>query len=220
MIISQKKTKAMIINFTDNHQFTTRLQLKGENIEVVNKTKILGTIIKDDLSWDDNCALIIKKVNARMQLLRSVLSFGASTEEMVHLWTVFCRSVLEQSCVVWHGTLTQENIDDLERTQKTFCKLMLKEKYQTYEISLLLLNLDSLTERRNILSLKFAKSGIKNNKLNDLLPLTDKIHKMKTRKNEKYKVEFANTQRLKNASIITMQNLLNENEENRLRSCG
>ena len=220
MIISQKKTKAMIINFTDNHQFTTRLQLKGENIEVVNKMKILGTIIKDDLSWDDNCALIIKKVNARMQLLRSVLSFGASTEEMVHLWTVFCRSVLEQSCVVWHGTLTQENIDDLERTQKTFCKLMLKEKYQTYENSLLLLNLDSLTERRNILSLKFAKSGIKNNKLNDLLPLTDKIHKMKTRKNEKYKVEFANKQRLKNESIITMQNLLNENEENRLRSCG
>ena len=28
MIISQKKTKAMIVNFTDNHQFTTRLQLK------------------------------------------------------------------------------------------------------------------------------------------------------------------------------------------------
>ena len=220
MIISQKKTKAMIINFTDNHQFTTRLQLKGENIEVVNKMKILGTIIKDDFSWDDNCALIIKKVNARMQLLRGVLSFGASTEEMVHLWTVFCRSVLEQSCVVWHGTLTQDNTDDLERTQKTFCKLMLKEKYETYENSLLLLNLDSLTERRNILSLKFAKSGIKNNKLNDLLPLTDKIHNMKTRKNEMYKVEFANTERLKNASIITMQNLLNENEQNRLRSCG
>ena len=50
MIISQKKTKAMIINFTDNHQFTTRLQLKGENIEVVNQMKILGTIIKDDFS--------------------------------------------------------------------------------------------------------------------------------------------------------------------------
>ena len=89
---------------------------------------------------------------------------------------------------------------------------MLKEKYQTYENSLLLLNLDS--------QLKFAKSGIKNNKLNDLLPLTDKIHNMRTRKNEIYKIEFANTQRLKNSSIITMQNLLNENEQNRLRSCG
>ena len=74
------------------------------------------------LSWDDNCRLLIKKVNARMQLLRGVLGFGASVQEMVHLWIVFCCSVIEQSCVVWHGSLTQENRDNLERTQKNVCK--------------------------------------------------------------------------------------------------
>ena len=37
MIISAKKTKAMVFNFTDDHQFTTRLKLKGENIEIVDK---------------------------------------------------------------------------------------------------------------------------------------------------------------------------------------
>ena len=36
MIISGKKTKAMLFNFTDHHQFTTRLDLKGTNIEVVD----------------------------------------------------------------------------------------------------------------------------------------------------------------------------------------
>ena len=100
MIISEKKTRAMIFNFTDNYQFTTRLHLKGTNIDVVDKMKILGTIVDSRLSWDDNCSLIIKKVNARMQLIRSLQNFGAKTEEMVHLWTIFCRSVLEQSCVV------------------------------------------------------------------------------------------------------------------------
>ena len=40
MVISEKKTKAMIVNFTDNHQFHTRLQLKGQNVEVVPKMKI------------------------------------------------------------------------------------------------------------------------------------------------------------------------------------
>ena len=58
--------------------------------------------------------------------------------------------------------------------------------------------------------LKFAKSGIKNNTLQDLFPTNDKAHKMKTRNNNKYKVNFANTGRLKNASVITMQNILNE----------
>ena len=33
---------------------------------------------------------------------------------------------------------------------------------------------------------------------------------MNKRTNEKYEVNFANTDRLKNASIITMQKLLNE----------
>ena len=56
MEISEKKTKAMIFNFTRNGQFSTRLNLKGKNIEIVNKMKLLGTIINDKLTWDDNCA--------------------------------------------------------------------------------------------------------------------------------------------------------------------
>jgi hypothetical protein len=61
MIISEKKTKAMIFNFTDKFQFTTRLQLKDKNVEVVDQIKILGTVVKSDLSWDENCRLLIKK---------------------------------------------------------------------------------------------------------------------------------------------------------------
>ena len=104
----------MIFNYTDNFQFATRLELKGKNIEIVDRLNILGTIVRSDLSWDDNCNLLIKKVNARVQLLRRVQGFGASIEEMVHLWTVLCRSVLdlEQLCAVWNSSLTQENIND------------------------------------------------------------------------------------------------------------
>ena len=55
MIISEKKTKAMIFYYTDNHQFTTRLELKGHNIEMVDKMKILGTIVNKNLTWNENC---------------------------------------------------------------------------------------------------------------------------------------------------------------------
>ena len=99
MIISEKKTKAMIFNLTENYKFTTRLQVKEINVEIKDQMKILGTIVKRTLSWDENCNHLIKKVNARMQLLRNIQSFGASREEMTHLWIVFCRSVLEQSCI-------------------------------------------------------------------------------------------------------------------------
>ena len=192
----------MIFNFTDNYQFTTRLQLKGNNVEVVDSMKILGTIVNSKLSWDDNCGQLIKKVNSRMRLLRGVQSFGASVEEMVHLWILFCRSVLEQSCVVWGTSLTQENIDDLERSQKTFAKLVLRERYRDYDNALIILNLDSLQIRRQEMCLKFAKSGIKNGKLNDLFPINNKIHKMKTREDDKYQVQFENTGRLKQYNKI------------------
>ena len=148
MAISEKKTKAMLINFTDKYQYSTRLQLKWENIEIVDQMKILGTVVNGELTWNDNCSLIIKKVNSRMHLLRNIISFCATTEEMVHLWVVFCRSVLKQSCVVWHSSLTQENREDIERTQKTFCKLILQEKYKDYENALLKLNLVTLENKR------------------------------------------------------------------------
>ena len=221
MIISQKKTKAMVFNFTSNHQFTTRIQLKGENIEIVKQMKILGTLINDSLSWDENCAYLIKKVNSRMQLLRSVQSFGASREEMVHLWILFCRSVLEQSCVLWHNSLTQENIEDLERTQKSFAKMVLNEKYVTYQNALLILNLESLQERRSALTLKFAQSGIKYKKLDDLFPENTKQHKMETRNNDRFKTTFANTNRLKHSSIPSMQVCLNIDDKiAKKRKCG
>ena len=218
MVISEQKTKALIFNFTENYQFTTRLDLKGKNIELVDQMKILGTIVDNKLSWDANCKQIVRKVNARMQLIRGLQSFGATKEEMVHIWILFCRSVLEQSCVVWGTNLTKENIEDLERTQKSFSKLILKEKYQDYENALILLNLDSLETRRKHMCLKFAKSGIKNNTLQDLFPINDKVHQMNTRTNNKYKVNFANTGRLKNASVISMQNILNEDAKLQLNT--
>ena len=132
MIVSQQKTKAMVINFTDKYQFSTRLQLKGENIEIVDKMKILGTFVNDKLTWEDNCNYLLHKVNMRMELLRKAWSFGATQKEMVHLWMVFCRSILEQSCVVWNFQLTKDNINDFERTQKSFLKLIFQEKYISY----------------------------------------------------------------------------------------
>ena len=49
--------------------------------------------------------------------------------------------------------------------------------------------------------------------MTDLLPEESKTHKMQTRNTNKFKVNFANTGRLKDASIIHMQNLLNDDNE-------
>ena len=63
MKISSEKTKSMIINFTNNNKFTTRMELNDSNIEIVEKMKILGTTKTDKLEWTENCNEIIQKVN-------------------------------------------------------------------------------------------------------------------------------------------------------------
>ena len=158
MQINESKTKAMLINFTNQHQFTTRLQLKGKSIDVVEKMKILGVTVTNKLDWSENTSILVKKVNQRMQLLRSVWGFGCSNKEMVHLWKLFCLSVLEQSCVVWGSSLTKEDEDDLERTQKSFAKLVLGDKYVDYETALIKLDLENLGSRRQKLMLKFSQN--------------------------------------------------------------
>ena len=215
MIINEKKTKSMIINFSKKYKFSARLLLNDQNVEIVDQMKILGTIFTNNLKWDKNCDAIMVKVNRRMLLLKKVLHFGANIEEMVHLWIVYCRSILEQSAVVWAGSLTQENKEDLERTQKCFAKLILKKEYhdgqdKAYENALMKLNLQSLEQRRKELCLKFAKDSIKNGILNDILTEKKRKHEMVMRNPETFEVLMSNTDRMRMSSIVYMQNLLNE----------
>ena len=86
MILNQKKTKLMVFNFTDNYQFGTRLTLDNQNLEIVDKAKLLGVIISNDLKWDDNTAFVVKRANARMELLRKVASFGTNLEEKRNIY--------------------------------------------------------------------------------------------------------------------------------------
>ena len=92
MMINCKKTKTMIFNFTENFQFSTRLKIKEENVEVVETTKLLGTIITNDLKWDSNTSTLVKKANARMELLRRVAGFNPPEEDLKDIYNVYYTS--------------------------------------------------------------------------------------------------------------------------------
>ena len=129
---------------------------------------------------------------------------------MVHLWIIYCRNILEQSCTVWNSSLTEENVDDLERTQKVFAKLTLQNEYTDYTNALLKLNLLPLSERRKMLAVRFYEKSIQNKTLDDLFPLKEKEHMMKTRKEEKFQVVNSTKERLKKSSVVNMQSELNK----------
>ena len=210
MKVNETKTKNMIFNFTKKYQFTTRLTLNNENIEILKSTKLLGTIISDDLQWNLNTKNIVKKANARMELLRKVSNFNPPLEDLKIIYFLFVRSILEQSATVWHSSLTKENSDDIERVQKSAVKIMLGNRYIGYKKSLEKLDIETLKERRDQLCLNFALKSRKHQKLKHMFPENKRLHTMQLRKPERFKVDQANTERFKNSSIIFMQNLLNK----------
>ena len=210
MKLNIDKTKQMIFNFTNNFKFSTRNTLNGKNIEIKDKTKLLGVMITNDLKWEDNTNMLVKKANARMQLLRKCATFTRDKSELKNIYILFVRSILEQSCVVWHSSLTKEESDNLERVQKSAIKIILDEEYIEYKEGLFKLNLETLCERRITLCKNFAKETVKHEKLKSMFPINEASPEIITRNHEKFKVNMALTERYKNSAIPQMQRMLNQ----------
>ena len=213
MQLNVKKNKNIIFNFTKKYQFTTKLTVNDENVDLVKETKLLGTIITDDLKWGKNTKEIVKKSYQRMQLLNTAASFTANVQDLKSIYLTYIRSVLEQSAVVWHSGLTNKNRRSLERVQKAAVRVILKQKYTNYKSGLKMLNIQTLEERRELLCLRFAKRCLQNEKVKNIFPRKISNHKMRKRKIKKFKENKVNTTRYGKSAIPYMQKLLNKESE-------
>ena len=103
----------------------------------------------------------------------------------------------------------------MERVQKSAVKIILGSNYIGYEKSLANLGIEKLSDRREQLCLNFAKKCVKNPKPTHMFPQNIKKHNMETRIHEEFKVYHAQTERFRKPSIIYMQNLINQEENNK-----
>ena len=206
MKLNSEKTKYMVINMTNNYQINTRLHMEENVLTQVSETRLLGVILRDDLSFKSNTDFITKKAYKRMSILHKLCQFNVPTEDLVNIYILYIRSVLEQSATVWHSSITKGEQRDIERVQKCALRIILKGQYDSYENALQMCKVDSLKSRRTQLCLNFARKCIKHEKMLEMFPLnsSDCI----TRNKDKYRVTFAYTGRLANSAIPYMQRLL------------
>ena len=103
MKLNTDKSKYMIFNFTDNHQFNTRLSLENNVLEQVSEQSLLGVVINDRLTWDSNTDFIVKKAYKRMIILHNLFNFVLPVDELIQIYILYIRSLVEHSAVVWHN---------------------------------------------------------------------------------------------------------------------
>ena len=141
----------------------------GDNqLEVVSLSKLLGVMISSDLKWNEHTLYIVKKAKKRLWFLRRLSKLGASKETLLEMFHLKIRSLLEMACPLFTGSLSKGNIEDFEDVQRQAFKIVLRGNFRNYENALNVLEQETLEERRETLSLKFAKQSIRHPKMKHL----------------------------------------------------
>ena len=207
MVINSDKSKYMVINFTRNYQLNTCLKIEENPLEQISQTILLGVIIDERLSWNSNTNHIVRQAYKKMTILRKLFEFSVPIEDLVEIYTLYIRSVVESSAVVWHSSITEGQRMEIERIQKVALRIIMKDDYTCYEDALVITALPTLNDRLNQLCKTFAVKCTKNPKTSDMFPLNDIT--CNTRNPERYYVTHAKTNRLAKSAIPFMQKLLN-----------
>ena len=209
MKLNLSKTKIMPFNFTKKYDFLPEFTLDGTPLETVYETKLLGLTISSNCRWDSNTKNTVIKGNSRLWFLRRLKLLGASQSTLLDIYKLFCRSVLEYAAPVWAGALTTKNKHDLERVQRNAMRIISDSQSTPYLEFLNECNEETLTNRRDQLSLAFAQKCLKTEKFNNFFKKG-----MGTRSGSQYYREIkTNKKRFFNSAIPYLIRLLNMNSK-------
>ena len=207
MKINPKKTKLILFNPSKKIDFMPKFPFNEENIEVVEKTKLLGLVISNDLSWASNTENMVTRCNKKLWMLRRLKRLGASMEDLLDVYRKQILSILEYAVPVWHSSLTGHQRLELERVQKSTFSIILGDQYRSYRSALKYLNMETLHTRRIKLCKKFAKKSSNSTKFSHWFKIRNRI--FNTRQNQKYCQVFSRTARYERSPIPYLTSLLN-----------
>ena len=161
MKISHKKTKMILFIPGTARDFHPKFSLKQTQIDLVEETKLLGVIIRSDLSWSSNTEYIVTRANKKLWFLRKLKVLGANQKDLKEVYIKQIRSIVEFAV---HNLITVEQRVDIERIKKSALHIILGDKYHSYSSAHKCVGLDTLFRRRQRLCTTFARRCFKNDK--------------------------------------------------------
>ena len=164
MKLNYKKTKLMLFNPGTCRDFLPKFSVNQNEIELVEESKLLGVVVRSDLSWSSNTDYIVDRANKKLWMLRRLKKLGADQEDLKEIFIKQIRSVLEFAVPVWHSSLTGVDRLRIERVQKSAMHIILGDRYRSYTSAMKYLHIESLFIRRQKLCKTFAKKCYRNSK--------------------------------------------------------
>ena len=138
-------------------------------------------------------------------MLRHLKRSGFSNEELVKVYKTNLRSALEFASVVYGPLLTADQSEDLERLQRQCLKIIYGFE-KSYQEILDITGLEKLEARREAAIIKFAQKCL-NGSYGHWFPQNPPG---RTRKQLKFREDFARCDRLRKTPIYHMRRVMNE----------
>ena len=164
------------------------------------------------MSWGKNTSEMCRKAYSRVSMLTKLKYVGVSEEDLIEIFVLFIRSVLEYCAVAFHSSLTVEQATDIERVQKTCLRIILGDSYVSYIAALEMCGLQTLHDRREKRCLDFAVKCTKHPVNKRLFPLNKNLENNvnNVRSREIFQVNFARTESYRMSAIPFCQRILND----------
>ena len=215
-LMQLNEDKSNYIIFTKARQdFASRFTLNNKVLERKKATKLVGVWLEEKGGWDRNTAEICKNAYAKLSMLTKLKYAGVSTKDLLETYILFIRSRTEYVSVAFHSSLTKKQEKAIERIQSTCLKVILGDKYLTYEDALLKTGLKTLKQRREEKCLSFSLKCLKHPQLKRLFPRNDNPHSL--RNTDEFKINFANTEHYRKSAIPYCQRMLNNHAKTKMR---
>ena len=198
----------MLFNPAKRFDFMPSFKINNDEIELVEETKLLGLVIRSDMSWQSNTEYMVRRCNSKLWILRRLKRLGATQEDLLDIYSKQVRSILEYAVPVWHSSITGEQNLAIERIQKIALHIILGEQYKSYSSALKTLSMDTLRNRRIKLCQKFAKKSSKDSKFSKWFKINEK-QKPTRNKKKKYCQVYCRTNRYEKSPLSYLTSLLN-----------
>ena len=99
MQLNEQKTNYMVFSGSQT-EVATRLTVNSKTIDRIEEVKLVGVWIDTWLDWEKNTRELCRKAYARMTMITKLKYAGVGKEDLLNIYTLYIRSLLEYCSVV------------------------------------------------------------------------------------------------------------------------
>ena len=115
---------------------------------------------------------MVSRTARRLDILCSLKKFSVGARDLVEIYKVFIRPLVEFGVPVWGSGIIGTQSDEIERLQKRVLRFIAYPPIQSYMQQLTHFGIHLLSERRNELLLHFGLCLLKSEGHHDIFPST------------------------------------------------